>query len=164
VSPRTIGDDVVREAPTLHRDETVARAVAAIVESGLPALPVVDDRGELCGIFGEREFMTALFPGYVRELGYAGFVPKKLDDALAKRAACAAEPIGRHMTSEHIDVGESFSDVELAETFLHHRVLIVPVTRGRQVVGLITRGDFFGRLASRFLAGGGSAPPSSPES
>jgi CBS domain-containing protein len=151
VSPLTSGNDPVREAPSLHREETVAAAVERIVRSGLPALPVVDDRDGLCGVFGEREFMAALFPGYVRELGYAGFVPKTLDDALAKRAGCAAEPIAQHMNTEHIDVGENFSDVEVAEIFLHHRILIVPVTRDRQVVGVITRSDFFRRLTERFL-------------
>jgi CBS domain-containing protein len=151
VNPRSIGEELVRDAPTVHRDRTVAHAVERIVESGLPALPVIDDGEQLCGIFGEREFMAALFPGYVRELGYAGFVPKKLDEALAKRAACGAEPVAEHMNTEHIDVGENFSDVEVAETFLHHRVLIIPVTRDRQVVGVITRSDFFHRLAERFL-------------
>jgi CBS domain-containing protein len=151
MSPRSIGHDLVRNAPALHRDLAVAPAVGRIIESDLPALPVVDDRRRLCGIFGEREFMAALFPGYVRELGYAGFVPRRLDDALAKRAACAAEPIAKHMNTEHIDVGEDFSDVEVAETFLHHPVLIVPVTRDRRVVGVITRSDFFHRLAKRLI-------------
>jgi CBS domain-containing protein len=151
LTPRSISDDLVREAPPLHREDTVGRAVERIVETGLPALPVLDDRDKLCGIFGEREFMAALFPGYVRELGYAGFVPRKLDEALEKRAACAAEPIGKYMNTEHIDVTEDFSDVEVAETFLHHRVLIVPVTRNGHVVGVITRSDFFHRLATRFL-------------
>jgi CBS domain-containing protein len=151
VSPRRISNGLVREAPSLRQDETVAQAVRRIVDSGLPALPVVDDQARLCGIFGEREFMAALFPGYVGQLGYAGFVPRQLDDALKKRAACGAEPVGKYMTTEHIDVSHDFSDVEVAETFLHHRVLIVPVTRDRRVTGVITRSDFFHRLAKRFL-------------
>jgi CBS domain-containing protein len=154
VSPRAISDDLVREAPSLHKDDRVGQAVERIVESGFPALPVINDHDRLCGIFGEREFMAALFPGYVRELGYAGFVPRKLDDALEKRAACRNERIAEHMNTEHVDVGEDFSDVEVAETFLHHRVLILPVTRERQVVGIITRSDFFHRLTARFLEHG----------
>jgi CBS domain-containing protein len=151
VTPNSISNELVREAPSLGRDDPVAHAVERIVESGLPALPVVNDRGHLCGIFGEREFMAALFPGYLRELRYAGFVTRKLDDAFEKRAGCATEPIARYMTTEHVDVGEDFSDVEVAETFLHHRVLILPVTRDRHVVGVITRSAFFHRLAERFL-------------
>ena len=151
MSPRRISNDLVREAPLLRRDDTVAQAVRRIVDSGLPALPVVDDQGLLGGIFGEREFMAALFPGYVGQLGYAGFVPRQLDDAIGKRAACGAEPVGRYMTTEHIEVSQDFSDVEVAETFLHHRVLVVPVTRDRRVTGVITRSDFFHKLTERFL-------------
>ena len=31
------------------------------------------------------------------------------------------------MNTEHVDVGPDFSDTQVAEIFLHHRVLIVPV-------------------------------------
>ncbi len=59
-----------------------------------------------------------------------------------------------HLNTEHVDVAPDFSDVGLAEIFLHHRVLIIPVTEQRRVVGLITRSDFFTALAERFLAHG----------
>ena len=150
MSPRTVSDELVREAPLLDAGELVGQAVARVVESGLPALPVVDD-GKLIGIFGEREFMTALFPKYVGELNYAAFVPHSLDDALEKRQTCRAEPVRDHMNNEHVEVGTDYSDVGVAEVFLHHRVLIVPVTRDGAVVGVITRSDFFRALAQRFL-------------
>ena len=149
--PRGISAPIVREVPLLRKDMTVEEAVRVILDSGLPALPVVDGDGAFAGIFGEREFMAALFPGYVRELRFAGFVSKSLDEALEKRAACRREAVGRHMNTEHVDVPADASDVQVAETFLHHRVLIVPVREGGRVVGVITRGDFFAGLATRFL-------------
>jgi CBS domain-containing protein len=152
VSPNRISGPLIREAPLLRHDNRVEDAVRSILGSGLPALPVVDDKGDLAGIFGEREFMTALFPGYVRELRFAGFVRKGLDEALEKRAACRQEPVGKHMNTEHIDVPEDASDVQVAETFLHHRVLIVPVRGDDGIKGVITRSDFFTELAERFLA------------
>ena len=149
--PRGISAPIVREVPLLRKDMTVEEAVRVILDSGLPALPVVDRDGAFAGIFGEREFMAALFPGYVRELRFAGFVSKSLDEALEKRAACRREAVGRHMNTEHVDVPADASDVQVAETFLHHRVLIVPVRQGGRVVGVITRSDFFAGLAARFL-------------
>jgi CBS domain-containing protein len=151
VSPNRISGPLVREAPLLREDATVEEAVRAIRDSGLPALPVVDGRGRLVGIFGEREFMAALFPGYVGELRFAGFVPKGLDEALQKRATCRAEAVAKHMNTEHVDVPEDASDVQVAETFLHHRVLIVPVRDNGGLKGVITRSDFFRNLAERFL-------------
>jgi CBS domain-containing protein len=152
MSPNSISRPIVRDAPLLREDDTVEQAVQSILDSGLPALPVVDDQGQLAGIFGEREFMAALFPGYVRELKFAGFVPKRLDEALEKRAACRKERVGEHMNTEHVDVSADASDVHVAETFLHHRVLIVPVRDNGGIKGVITRGDFFAQLAERFLA------------
>ncbi len=142
---------LIRDVPTLRDDTPVGEAVRAIAASGLPALPVLDQKGTLAGIFGEREFMAALFPGYVKELRFAGFVGKRLDDVLEKRAACRAEPVGQHMNTEHVDVPTEASDVQVAETFLHHRVLIVPVVDGGELQGVITRSDFFVSLAERFL-------------
>jgi CBS domain-containing protein len=55
------------------------------------------------------------------------------------------------MNTEHIDVGPHFADTQVAEIFLHHRVLIVPVVDNGRVRGIITRGDFFRAIADRFL-------------
>jgi CBS domain-containing protein len=151
MTPDQLSRDLVREAPLLRRDDTVGIAVGKVLDSGLPALPVVDADDRFVGIFGEREFMAALFPGYLKELRYAGFVPGTLDDAIEKRAGCRDEPVGDYMHTEHIDVSSDFSDAQVAETFLHHRVLIIPVVESGQVRGVITRADFFRRIAERFL-------------
>jgi CBS domain-containing protein len=140
------------QPPLLHADDTVEAAVRALVDSGLPALPVVDERERFAGIFGEREFMGALFPGYIKELKGAAFLRHSLDEALEKRDACRNEAVRRYMNTEHVDVGPDFADTQVAEIFLHHRVLVVPVVDGGRVVGLLTRGDFFRALAERFLA------------
>jgi CBS-domain-containing membrane protein len=154
MSPRTIAELVHRETPLIRRDEQVAPAVERLLESQLPALPVVDEHERYAGIFGEREFITALFPGYLGALGSAGFVPKSIDVALEKRQSCRSDSVSKYMNTEHIDVGPDFSDVELAEIFLHHRVLIIPITDQKRVAGVITRSDFFRALAERFISGG----------
>jgi len=150
MSPQTFGAPILRTVPLLTVDQPMRDAAVAVLEAEVPALPVVDASGRLRGIFGEREFMTALFPAYLNTLGYAGFVPKSLDRTLEKRAGCARIPVGELMTTDHVDVGADFSDAQLAETFLHHRVLIVPVVDGGRVAGIVTRSDFFRVLAERF--------------
>ena len=152
MSPQTINDAIRRSAPVIAQSATVTAAVREILDCDLPALPVVDDDGKLVGIFGEREFMGAFFPGYLDTLGYAGFVPKRLEDVLERRAGCTEESVADHMNTEHVDVHTDASDVQLAEVFLHHRVLLIPVTEDRRVVGVITRRDFFRALAERAIA------------
>jgi CBS domain-containing protein len=151
MSPQRIASTVRREVPLLRADERLRDAVAQIIDADAPALPVVDARGKLLGIFGEREFIGALFPGYLTQLSYAGFVPRSLDEALERRASCVDEPVRAYLNSDHIDVGEDFSDTQLAEIFLHHRVLIIPIVDDGRVTGIVTREDFFRALAQRML-------------
>ena len=150
MSPRTFTDPLLRETPVVDANATVADATRAVLDSGLPALPVVEN-DKLFGIFGEREFLGAVFPGYLKELKYAGFVKRSLEDALEKRSSCRDEPVRAYTNTEHVDVGTDYSDAEVAEIFLHHRVLILPVAEDGRVVGVITRSDFFRSVAERFL-------------
>ena len=154
MSPQRIATAVRREVPPLREDAHLRDAVRQLTELDVPALPVVDDAGQLLGIFGEREFIGALLPGYLKTLGYAGFVPRSLDEALDKRSACGGDPVSKHMNTDHIDVSEDFSDTQLAEIFLHHRVLIVPIVADGQVAGIVTREDFSRALAEHVLEPG----------
>jgi CBS domain-containing protein len=152
MSPRTVTDPLLREVPVLHVTDTVADATRAVLDAALPALPVVDERERLYGIFGEREFLGAVFPGYLKELKYAGMIKRDLEDALEKRQQCRVEPVREYVNTEHVDVGSDFSDAQVAEIFLHHRVLIVPVADDGRMVGVITRSEFFRSVAERFLS------------
>lgn len=151
--PATLTDHLLREVPVLPEGQPVGVAVDAIVRSELPALPVVDARERYVGIFGEREFMGAFFPGYLDELKSARFLPHALDETIERRAACLVESVGRFANREQIALGEDYSDAGLAERFLHHRVLIVPVLdRDERVTGIVTRSDFFRELVARAAA------------
>ena len=152
MSPRSVADPLVRDSPSVYVDDSVETAVRRLLDTDLPALPVTKADGRLCGIFGEREFFQALFPGYLSQLGGAGFVTRSLESALEKRSSCRNDAVRDHMNTEHVEVGTDFSDAQVAETFLHHRVLILPVVDEQtQLVGVITRSDFFRAVAHRFL-------------
>jgi CBS domain-containing membrane protein len=151
MSPRTITELALRTPPLLHAGDTIEAAVRQLLQERLPALPVLDERERFAGIFGEREFMSALFPGYLDQLKGAAFLRRSIDETLEKRDACRVETVSRYMNTEHVDVGPDFSDTQVAEIFLHHRVLIVPVVGDGRVQGVITRADFFRTIAERFL-------------
>jgi CBS domain-containing protein len=149
--PRSLGEHTIKQVPLLREDEIVGEAVRRIMEASVPALPVVNEDGRYRGIFGEREFIGAIFPGYLAELGSAAFVTEALETELEKRQSCQLEPVAKYMNTEHIDVGGKWSDAQLAETFLHHRVLIIPVVEDGEVRGIVTRWDFFRALAESLL-------------
>jgi CBS domain-containing protein len=149
MSPRRISQELVREVPLLRADQDIRSAAREIVGAGVPALPVVDAAGKYAGIFGEREFIGAIFPAYLGELRYAAFVPDTLDEAVADSSERRHEPVSKRMNTEHIEAGPGCSDAQLAETFLHHRVLIIPIVAKGEVQGIVTRWDFFKAVAER---------------
>lgn len=148
--PDSIARQTIREIEPLRADELIGEAARTLIETGLPALPAVDPDGGFVGIFGEREFMTALFPGYVGELASAAMIPRSVDETIERRSECSEEPIRDYLTTDHVLVEDEFSDTQLAELFLHHRVLIVPIATEGRVHAMVTRADFFAELAKRF--------------
>ncbi|MFN8112233.1 MAG: CBS domain-containing protein [Solirubrobacterales bacterium] len=149
-----IAQSVIREVDPLAADEPIGVAARRVLDSGLPALPAVEDDGSFAGIFGEREFMTALFPGYVGELGSAAMIRRSIDDTIERRLACRVEPIRGYLTVDHVSVEDEYSDTQLAEIFLHHRVLIVPIATAGRIHAVVTRADFYAELVGKFEAAG----------
>jgi hypothetical protein len=110
----------------------------------------VDGDEKFAGIFGEREFMAALFPGYVAELSSSAMISRSMDDAIDRRLECAAEPIRGYLTKDAVLVEDDYSDTQLAELFLHHRVLVIPIATAGKVHAVVTRQDYFQALVARF--------------
>ncbi len=145
----SITKEILREVDPLPADEQIGVAARRLIDTDLPALPAVEADGSFAGIFGEREFMAALFPRYVGELATAAMVSRSVDETIERRIECGVEPIRRYLTTDHVLVEDDWSDVQLAEIFLHHRVLIVPIATAGRVHALVTRSAFFRQLVER---------------
>jgi CBS domain-containing protein len=148
--PDSIVNETLREIQPLAADELIGPAARRVIEAGLPGLPAVESDGRFAGIFGEREFLEALFPGYVGELASAAMVRRSVDETIERRSGCANEPIRRYLTTDRVVVEDEYSDTQLAEIFLHHRVLVVPIATAGRVHAVVTRHDFFCALVERF--------------
>jgi CBS domain-containing protein len=147
--PKALIEETVVEVEPLPASEPIGSATRKVIASGLPALPAVDERGKFAGIFGEREFMAAFFPGYMRDLASAAAIRRTIDETIERRLGCVEEPIRDYLTTDHVLVDDDHSDTQLAEIFLHHRVLVIPIATGGRVHAVVTRSDFFRALASR---------------
>ncbi len=112
---------------------------------------MADDRGRFVGVFGEREFFQALFPRYVGQLSSAAVITAALDETIERRASASGDPVSAFMNTEHVEIRPSASDLQVVETFLHHRVLILPVIDDERILGVIDRAEFFKSLAREFL-------------
>lgn len=148
--PKSIINQTLREIEPLRADDLIGPAARRVIDLGLPALPAVEEDGRFAGIFGEREFLSALFPGYVGELASGAMISRSADETIERRSHCSAEPIRKYLTTDHVLVEDDYSDTHLAEIFLHHRVLVAPIATKGKVHAVITRHDFFCELVSRF--------------
>jgi CBS domain-containing protein len=147
--PDSYAKATLREIEPLGADEPVGAAARRVVDAELPALPAVDEYGSFVGIFGEREFMAAMFPAYVGTLASSRMISRSIDDTIERRAECRDEPIREYLTTDHVLVEDDYSDTQLAELFLHHRVLIIPIATEGRVHAVVTRNDFFRALTRR---------------
>lgn len=145
----------IREIEPLSADELITGAARKVLDSGLPGLPAVEGDGTFVGIFGELEFIAALFPGYFDELGSGAMIKRPVDEAIEYREECRSETIREYLITDHVMVEEDYSDAQLTEIFLHHRVAVVPVAAAGIVHGVVTRADFFAALFSKFDAAAG---------
>lgn len=144
-----IVNSIIREVKPLLVTDPVGYAARRVVETGLPALPVEDEFGNYVGLFGEREFMTAVFPGYVGTLMSARMIRRSLDETIERRMSSQEEPVRGYLTTDPVLVEDDYADTQLAETFLHHRVMVVPIATEGRVHAVVTRSEFFHALYSR---------------
>lgn len=149
--PDSIVKETIQEIEPLTTTDTVGEATGRILEAEVPGLPVVNPDGNFAGIFGEREFMGALFPGYMMELSSSAMIKRSIDDHIERRESCFSETIEDHLTTDHVLVEDDYSDSQLAELFLHHRVLVIPIATKGKVHAIVTRADFFRALGGRWL-------------
>ena len=152
MSPQRIASTIRREVPSLRDDERLARRRRAA------------HRGRRAGAAGRRRRAASCWASSAsasssarcfRATSRRSATPASSRVRSTRRWRSAARaPTSRsskHMNTDHIDVGEDFSDIQLAEIFLHHRVLIIPIVDGDRVTGIVTREDFFRALAQRLL-------------
>lgn len=147
--PDSIVRETLQEVTPLRDSDPIGYAARRVRDSHLPALPVVDEDGIYVGLFGEREFMEAMFPGYVGTLASARMIRRSIDETIGRRLDRREEPIFPYLTRDEVVVDDDYSDTQLAETFLHHRVLIVPVATNGRVHAVVTRNNFFQALLDR---------------
>lgn len=121
---------------------TSVRDVATLlVEKNISALPVLD-HGRLLGIISEADLLHR---------DEFGNVPVKCDvdpldpDCRKAFATCASEL----MTPTVVTAGEDSSLAEIADMMESHRIKHVPIVRGDQLVGIVSRADIVRALILR---------------
>ena len=150
--PDSIVKETMREIEPLDVDDPVGSAARKrSSRPSLPALPAVDAKGKFAGHLRRARVHGRALPRLCRRARLLG------DDLAHHRrgdrapARLPQEPIAKYLTTDHVLVEDDYSDTQLAELFLHHRVLIIPIATDGRVHAVVTRNDFFDALVGRFI-------------
>jgi CBS domain-containing protein len=132
---------------TVHLDAPVEDIARQLLEHRISGVPVVDDDGALAGIVSEGDLMRRSELGTERRPSW--WLTLLLESE--ERAARYAKTHGRHardvMSAPVITVEEGVPLAEVARLLEKHRVKRLPVVRGSEVVGIVSRANLLQGLA-----------------
>lgn len=138
-------------APGSVRDTaTFGEAAAALRESGLPAIAVVDADSHVVGLFTDVDLLRGLFPSYLGDLRHTSFIPDDADSFVQRAKEVVDEPVTTHvrpMNPLELDT----SSTHAAERFLHCEEGALPVEDGDRFVGMLPRAEFAVAMLRRRL-------------
>jgi CBS domain-containing protein len=133
---------------TIEPDVDVLQAVRIMLQRRVSGLPVVEKDGRLVGIVTEGDFLRRAETGTQRRR------PRWLEflvgpGRLAQDYARAhARKVGDVMTAEPITVDESTALDDIVKLMEKRQIKRIPVVRGSNVVGIVSRANLLHALAS----------------
>jgi CBS domain-containing protein len=150
-------DIMCTDVPTVSMRKTVAEAVRLIksnfgddsFRNAAPGLIVVNERGELAGIFTPLLIITKL-------LEKARLQPRPTDISAEYLASLCGQlknvTVESVMERQAISVTEEALITDIADLFASHRFQRIPVVRGKKVVGIIYRARLMFAMTDSFSA------------
>jgi len=136
-----VGDIMTREVITVEPDASILEAARLMLQHKIGGLPVVNSSKELVGVLTEGDFLRR------RETGTEHHRPRWLEFILGpgKLASEYTHESGLKvhevMTEEVHTVTEDAPLDQAVHLMERYRVKRLPVVRGRQVVGIVTRSN-----------------------
>jgi CBS domain-containing protein len=128
-------------------DAMIEDAVRLMLDRKLSGLPVIDENRKLVGIITEGDLLRR------SEFGTCRKRPRWLEFLLGSGSVAMdyVREHGRHvgdvMTERPVAIEEDATIAEIVELMEKHRIKRLPVVRGGEVVGVVSRADLIRNLA-----------------
>lgn len=127
---------------TVTPEAPVRDAVQLMLGNHISGLPVVDAQGHLVGIISEADLLLkAAEPKPAEPLVEVSGPWLWLERWLGAHRKAAGRTVGEVMTRHVVTAEETTRVCELAARMVRHQVNRLPIVRGREVVGIVTRAD-----------------------
>lgn len=115
---------------TVTRDQSAREAIALLAEHSFTSLPVVDEDGDVVGIVSEIDLLRSRIPHdprvHLLQQPDAADPPRTVGEAMSDTVVCL---------SENADAAD------LAQVLVDNRIRAIPILRGGDLVGIVSRRD-----------------------
>lgn len=143
-----VKDIMTQSVISVQASDPVLKAARVMLQNRISGVPVVGKQGALVGILTEGDFLRRSELGTQRRRPkWLEFIigPGRLADEYVHTSGRKVEEI---MTPDPYTVGENDSLEDVVELMERHHVKRLPVTRGGQMVGIVSRANLMHALAS----------------
>ena len=133
---------------SVEPNATVLEAIRIMLQRRISGLPVIDRAGRLVGILSEGDFLRRVETGTQRRRPrWLEFLigPGRLADEYTRTRGRKVNEI---MTPNPRAVSEDASVEEIVKLMEKHQIKRVPVLRGQEVVGIVTRANLSHAIAN----------------
>lgn len=138
---------MTRQVITVGSDTPMAEAAALMLQNHISGLPVVNAAGKLVGIISEGDFIRRAEIGTQRKRGRWLQILIGPGRSATEFVHEQGRKVGELMTPEPYTVTESTPLVEIAQLMEKRHIKRVPVLRGEQIVGIVTRSNLLQAVA-----------------
>ncbi|WP_438275373.1 CBS domain-containing protein [Nitrobacter sp.] len=132
---------MTRRVITVSPDTTIVDAANTMLTHRISGLPVIDAAGKLVGIVSEGDFICRIEIGTQRKrarwLKVLLGTGREASDFIHERG----RKVGEIMTPEPLTVSEDTSLEDVVALMEKHDIKRLPVVRGDQIVGIVTRSN-----------------------
>ncbi len=142
------GDIMSARVVSISPDAGVLEAVRLMLQNHISGLPVIDGSGALVGMVTEGDFLRRAETGTERKRPrWLEFLvgPNRLAEEYVESHA---RKVGEMMTREPITITEDTALDEIVQVMERRRIKRVPVMRGTQVVGIVSRSNLMHAVAT----------------
>jgi CBS domain-containing protein len=146
--PMKAKDVMTSPVVSVEPDTPVLQAVRIMLQRHISGLPVVGSDGRLVGIVTEGDFLRRAETGTQRRRPrWLEFLvgPGRLADEYTRSHGRKVEEI---MTAEPLTVAEDTALEEVVDLMEKRRIKRIPVLRGNELVGIVSRANLLHALAS----------------
>ena len=141
-------DVMTHRVISIEPTATVLQAVRLMLQNRISGLPVIDSGGKLVGIVTEGDFLrrseTATERKRPRWLEFLLGSGQSADNYMHSHG----RKVGEVMTRDLRTIGEDAPLEDVVRLMEKHQIKRLPVVRGRQVVGIVSRANLLHALAS----------------